>query len=173
MLKFVDAMGSILAPILCTFEAVIRLFNHHIYRSILSPGSWGQAIFHSRQEDGQGLRVWEDEVFHHVQVLGCSPCVKTVHILALVDYIPTYLPTHPPTYLPTYQPTYLSTYQPTYLCIYNLSTSTVWVKAGNIHCWVRELCMAGLQFNKTGLNQQREYVVFVFLYVVKQPNPNF
>ena len=33
--------------------------------------------------------------------------------------------------------------------------------------------MAGLQFNKTGLNQQREYVVFVFLYVVKQPNPNF
>ena len=115
MLKFVDAMGSILAPILCTFEAVIRLFNHHIYRSILSPGSWGQAILHSRQEDGQGLRVWEDEVFHHVQVLGCSPCVKTVHILALVDYIPTYLHTYIHTYIPTYQPTYLPTYLPTHL----------------------------------------------------------
>ena len=42
--------------------------------------------------------------------------------------------------------------------------------AENNNGWGQDHCTAGLQFNKTVINQKRTYVIF--LYKAKQLNPN-
>ena len=43
-------------------------------------------------------------------------------------------------------------------------------RSGNTHCWGKDHCAAGLQFNNTGTDQKKN--TCYSLYVVKQLNPN-